>query len=219
MRTTLANAVFGRVRAGILTVLYGQPEEWFYLRQIARSVGTSVGAVQRELATLTELQLIVRRPTEALVYFRANQESPVFPEIQSLLRKTLGVFHVLTNALRPVSQKIDVAFVYGSFARGEETAGSDIDMLIVGSCSADEVISALADLDRTLGRALNPTVYSRAEFRAKLAGRNHFLDAVTSGPKTFLFGDEHELRKVGGIRLAEARADKLAGDRGAYQRR
>jgi hypothetical protein len=92
-------------------------------------------------------------------------------------------------------------------AREEETAQSDVDLLVVGKATLDEVLSRLTSVEKNIGRPINPTVYSVAEFKSKLAGRNHFLNAVLNGQKVFLVGDENELRKVGGVRLAKARAD------------
>jgi len=101
-----------------------------------------------------------------------------------------------------------VAFVYGSVARKEETAQSDVDLLVVGKATLDEVLSRLSNVEKSIGRPINPTVYSVAEFKSRLASGNHFLAAVLKGQKVFLLGDEDELRKVGGVRLATAGTDQ-----------
>src|SRR6266853_2086628 len=116
---------------------------------------------------------------------------------QALINKTIGVFSVLRSALQPLSKRIVVAFVYGSVAREEETAQSDVDLMVVGKATLHDVLSRLSTVEKGLGRPINPTVYSVAEFKSKLASGNHFLNSVLKGQKACLLGDEDELRKVG----------------------
>jgi predicted nucleotidyltransferase len=187
----------------VLALLYGHPERPFYTREIGRAAGASVGAVQRELKNLTKIGLIVRSSVGNQVFYQANRDTPVFPEMRALVNKTIGVFHVLRSALEPLSKRIVVAFVYGSVARAEETAQSDIDLMVIGGAKLDVVLSRLSGVDKTLGRPINPTVYSIAEFKSKLANGNHFVNAVLKGKKVFLLGDDDELRKVGRVRLAQ----------------
>jgi len=211
MRTSdrsLGDVLFGQTRGSILAYLYGHPGERYYTRQIARNIGTSVGSVQRELKNLSAVGLVLQSRSGNQVFYQANQDSPVFSEIRSLAAKTTGIFHLLRSALKPLAQRITVAFVYGSIARQEENAASDIDLMIVGSVSVDGVLAALGSVETSIGRAVNPTVYSVAEYRSKLAAGNHFLKSVIRGKKVFLLGDEDELRKMGGARLAEARTHK-----------
>lgn len=211
MRTNnrpLADVLFGQTRGGILGLLYSHSDESFYVRQVARHLGTSVGTVQRELENLSEVGLIVRSKSGNQVFYQANRNSPVFAEMRALLAKTVGIFHVLRSALEPLAKRIRVAFVYGSIARQEEKAESDVDVMIVGTASLDEVLARLGDVEVTLTRAVNPTVYSVAEYRSKLARGNHFLNAVIRGKKVFLFGDEDELNKMGGVRMAETRGQQ-----------
>jgi predicted nucleotidyltransferase len=194
--TSLGNLLFGQTRGRILTTLYGTPDEAFFVRQIARSVDVSVGTVQRELATLADAGLILRTQTGNQVFYRANRDHPTFAELQALLAKTTGVFHQLAEALNPLAKSIEFAFVYGSFARGDENAGSDIDLMVVGQVTLDELLEHLTPLERTLRRPVNPTVYSQKELRAKLKAGNHFLKAIQKGKNTFLIGDENEFRQV-----------------------
>jgi predicted nucleotidyltransferase len=126
--------------------------------------------------------------------------------MRALVSKTIGIFSVLRSALHPLAKRILVAFVYGSVAREEETAQSDVDLLVVGKATLDEILSRLSTVEKKIGRPVNPTVYSLAEFKSRLASGNHFLNAVMKGQKVFLVGDEDELGKVGGVRLAKARS-------------
>ena len=207
MRTcnsSLADVLFGSTRSAVLALLYGRADQSFYTRQIAREVDASVGAVQRELETLAKIGLIVRTSSGNQVFYQANSTSPVFPEIRGLINKTVGVFSVLRSAFQPLSKRIVVAFVYGSIARQEETAQSDIDVMVIGAIKLEDVLSRLSDVETTLGRPVNATVYSLAELKSKLASGNHFVNAVLKGNKVFLLGDEDELRKVGRVQLVKA---------------
>jgi predicted nucleotidyltransferase len=206
MSTGLADLLFGRTRGAILALLYGHPDQSFYTRQIAREIDTSVGAVQRELGNLSKVGLVVRSSVGSQIFYRVNRDAPIFREMQGLVNKTIGIFSVLRSALHPLAKRVLVAFVYGSVAREQETAQSDVDLLVVGKATLNEVLSRLSTVEKSVGRPVNPTVYSVEEFKSRLASGNHFLTAVLKGQKVFLLGDEDELRKVGGVRLAKAGA-------------
>ena len=202
---SLADVLFGKGRGALLALLYGHPDESFYYRQITRRLATvSAGTLQRELDTLSQLGLIDRSTVGKQVFYRANRKHPVFPELRALVAKTVGAIQVLRSALAPMADRISLAFIYGSMARQEEKAESDIDLLIVGKVALEDVLTCVSDLEPSLGRAVNPTVYSLAEFKTKLKSGNHFLNSVVQREKIFLIGDEGELRKVGGIRLAQS---------------
>jgi predicted nucleotidyltransferase len=199
MSTKLASAgslLFGQIRGGVLALLYGAPGEPFYIRQIAREIGASVGSVQRELTLLDGAGLIERSVLGNQVFYRANRDHPVFAELRALLAKTIGVFQLLKTSLDSLSPRIDFAFVFGSVARGEETAASDIDLMVVGDVSLDEVLDALAPLEKQLRRPVNPTIYSLRELRRGLRARNHFLRSLQNSKKVFLIGNEDEFRKA-----------------------
>jgi predicted nucleotidyltransferase len=205
--TGLADLLFGRTRGAVLALLYGRADQSFYTREIAREVGASIGAVQRELENLSKVGLIQRKSVGNHVFYQANRDTPIFPEMRALINKTIGIFGILRSVLRPLSKQIVAAFVYGSVAREEETAQSDVDLMVVGKATLDEVLSRLSTAEKAIGRSINPTVYSLAEFKSKIAARNHFVSSVLKNQKVFLLGDEDELRKVGGVRLAKARTD------------
>jgi predicted nucleotidyltransferase len=209
MSTTrgLADLLFGRTRGAVLALLYGRPDQSFYTREIAREVDASVGAVQRELENLSKVGLIVRKSIGSQVFYQVNRDASIFAELRALINKTIGIFGVLRSALQPLSKQIVAAFVYGSVAREEETAHSDVDLLVIGKATLDQVLSRLSSAEKAIGRSINPTVYSVAEFKSKLAAENHFLTSVMKGQKVFLLGDADELRKVGGVRLVKAGTD------------
>jgi uncharacterized protein len=199
----LADFLFGRTRGAVLALLYGRADQSFYTRQIAREVDASIGTVHREPENLSKVGLIARNSVGNQVFYQANREAPIFPEMRALVNKTIGVVSVLRSALQVLSKPIAVAFVYGSLAREEETAQSDIDLMVVGDAALDEVLSRIAAVESVIGRPIHPTVYPVAEFRSTLASGNHFVNSVLKGKKVFLLGDEDELLKVGRVRLAK----------------
>jgi len=200
---SLAAALFGQTRRVILSLLYGHPDETYYLRQLARSTGSGLGAVQREIKRLTESGIVRRTVRGRQVFYQANPDCPLFAELKSLVVKTTGVADVLRTALAPLARRIQLAFVYGSIARLEQKSASDVDLMVVGDVSFGDIVSALAAAQETLAREINPTVYSLAEFKAKLKAGHHFLTSVVRREKIFLIGDENELARLGAKRLAQ----------------
>lgn len=137
------------------------------------------------------------------MFYRANRDHPVFSEVRALVSKTVGLRARLSSAIAPLADRISIAFIYGSTARREERSESDVDLMIVGRASLEDVLGTLTSVEKSAGRVVNPTVYSISEFKTKLSSGNHFLNSVMRDEKIFLIGDEHELRKVGGVRVAE----------------
>jgi len=191
----LSNTLFGRTRGAVLCVLYGHIDESFYLRQLARRADVALGPVQRELRQLVDSGLVTRKTVGSQTLYRANQESPVFAEIKSLVTKTVGMHDVLYAALEPLRKKINLAFVFGSVARAGETQSSDVDLMVVGKVDFSTVVFKLADAQKVLNREVNPTVYSVKEFRGKVRG--NFLKTVLADKKLFIIGDEDVLRELG----------------------
>lgn len=210
----VSNVLFGRTRRRVLGWLYGHADQAYYLRQIVRTTGAAQGAVQRELALLTGAGLITRSVQGRQVYFQANRQSPVFPELQSLLMKTAGVIDVLREALSSFTDDIATAFVFGSAARGELRADSDIDLLVVTELPFETIADVLSGAQERIGRDVNATVYPRAEFRAKVEAGHHFLVSVLRSPHVFVIGDGDELGRLGAQRLADRPADERRRDRG-----
>ena len=188
----MGSALFGKTRLAILGLLYGQIDRAFYLNEIIRLTDVGRGAVQRELARLTQVGLLTKTRQGQQIYFQANVNAPVFDELRGLVRKTTGVVDRLRRSLEPLADRIQMAFVFGSIARGEETATSDIDLLVVGDVSLFDVVAATAGIRESLGRDLNPTVYPPAEYAEKIRGKDRFLSTVSAGPKLYLIGGDNE---------------------------
>jgi uncharacterized protein len=193
--SVLSNTLFGRTRGALLSIFYGHVGESFYLRQLARRTSIALGPVQREVRQLVDAGLVIRKIVGGRTLYSANQESPVFLEIKSLVTKTVGMHDVLSVALDPLRKKINLAFVYGSVARSSEREQSDIDLMVVGKVDFGTVVSKLSEAQKTLNREINPTVYSVKEFRDKMRG--NFLKTVLSEKKLFVIGDENVLAELG----------------------
>jgi len=189
-----AAALFGKVRSAVLALLFSHADQSFYLREIARMVGTGHGAVQRELAQLLKAGLVTRTRRGREVFYQANRASPVFPELHGLIVKTVGVADVLREALAPLAERVRVAFIYGSFAKGEERAESDVDIMVVGDVDFGEAVSALRPAQDRIGREVNPSVFAPEEWRRRVAGGDHFITTIQREEKLFLIGDEQDLR-------------------------
>ena len=212
--------LFGSTRRRLLGWLFGHPDESFYLRDLLRQTGAPEGGAQRELAALTAAGLLTRLVRGRQVYFQANAASPVFPELLSLLTKTTGIVDVLRAALSPLAPKIVASLVFESAARGELKQGSDIDLLVIGDVSLGEVVDALADADRKLGRETNPVVYPADEFSRKARAGHHFLTALQNGPVLFVTGGRRDLESLGADQSLARRAPDVTGrDREPARRR
>ncbi len=206
---SVGEVLFGRTRGSILGLLYGHPDESFYFQEIRRRTDAAgVGAVQRELRTLEKAGLIEASARGNQIHYRANQNHSLYPELRSLIAKTVGVFDVLRRALAPFGEHIAVAFVYGSVARYEEKAGSDIDVMVIGDVALEDLVEQFAKAETTLRRTINPTLYEVSEFRKKLAGGNHFVTSVVGDEKVFLIGEDDELRAIREERLDHRGAEQ-----------
>ena len=197
MPVSLPDALFSKVRQRVLAVLFGTPDRSFYANEVIALARSGTGAVQRELASLAAAGLLTIRKQGNQKHYQANASAPVFAELRGLVLKTMGLADVMLAALVPLAEQIDAAFVYGSVAKQQDTARSDIDVLIVSSNLANlsyaDVFSALEAASATLGRTINPTLYTRAEFTKRLANNNAFVARVLQQPKIWLIGNEDQL--------------------------
>ncbi len=194
----IARLLFGGVRRQVLSLVMGRPDERFYLREIVRVVGAGSGAVQRELAQLVEAELLCREVSGRQVYFSANRESLIYEELRAIVEKTAGVADVLRTCMAPLQRtaRIEVAFVYGSVARGAQRSKSDVDVMVIGDVTMAQVVPTLRDAERVLRREVNATVFPRDEWRAKVANPSAFLRRVLDAPRIFITGGEHELERL-----------------------
>ncbi len=188
---SLADALFPKVRQRVLAVLLGAPDRSFYTNEVIGLAQSGAGAVQRELADLAAVGLLTVRKQGNQKHFQANAASPVFAELRGLVLKTMGLADVLRAALVPLAPQIERAFVFGSIARQQDTAASDVDLMVVSdSLSYGELFGALEGAAHTLGRTINPALYTTAGFHARLQGDNAFINRVMQQPKIWLIGQE-----------------------------
>jgi predicted nucleotidyltransferase len=195
MHQSAGTLLFPEYRRRILGLMLLRPEEALHGREIARRIGLPAGTVARELQRLAEARLLTRDRRGNQQVYRANTHSPIFTELASILRKTSGVVDVLANALGPVAERVRVAFVFGSVARGQESAGSDVDLMLIGDLGFREAVTLLHPTQAEIGREVNPKVFAIEEFCGKLQS-DPFLADVMSKPKLFVVGNAHDLEEL-----------------------
>jgi predicted nucleotidyltransferase len=197
MHHSPSSILFPGYRRRVLGMLLLHPEESLHGREIARRTGLPAGTLTRELKRLAEAGLLncERRGNQLL--YSANRQSPIFEELAGILRKTSGLADVVAEALEPLTDHIEVALIFGSVARGSETRGSDVDVLIIGPVDYGIVVDALYPAQERLAREINPKVFTAREWSGKLKEKNPFVLEVLSGKRIFLIGGEHELTELG----------------------
>ena len=197
MHQSLPSLLFPEYRRRVLGLLLLRPDEALHGREIARRTGLPAGTITRELTKLAEVGLLKRTKRGNQQVYSADSTSPVFAELASILRKTSGLADVLVQALASAAPKLHLAFVFGSVARGHETAGSDVDVMLVGDLGFREAVELLHPCQATLGREVNPKVFSTREFSDKAATEPFLID-VLAKPKLFLIGNAHDLEELVG---------------------
>lgn len=203
MSQNLASLLFGSYRRAVLTLLLLRPEESLHVREIARATGKPAGTLVRELNALAEAGVLARKRVGNQVHFQANPACPIYEDLRNILKKTVGVADVLREALAPLAPRIRAAFVYGSIARGDERAGSDIDLMVIGEVKFAEVVGALAPAQEALRREVNANVYPALEFGKKTAAGEPFLKRVLADRRIFVVGGEDDIGKPGAHRQAQ----------------
>ncbi len=197
-KTRPIDALFSKTRQGILAAAYGQPKRWWYLSELAEELNTAPSSLQRELKSLASSGILRQRRDGKRLYFQGESESPIFPELSGLIAKTLGVTEELRVTFARFKDRVACAFLYGSVARGQEHALSDVDLVVIGGVGLSELSAPLRALERKFRREFNVTCYSPDEFRQKATSGNHFVTSVLKGEKIFLKGDADELESIVG---------------------
>lgn len=188
--TTLGDALFTRTQQKVLGLLYGRPDQSYFTNEIVRWAALGTGSVVRELERLVAAGLLRRTGKGNQNHYQANPDCPIYEEVIGIVRKTFGIGDVIKAALIPLQARIDAAFIYGSIAKGQATATSDIDLMLIGNDLAyGEIMELLAPAETRLARTINPTVYTRQDFQTKLANGNHFLQRVLGQTRITLWGE------------------------------
>jgi predicted nucleotidyltransferase len=192
----LSEILSSKVRAEVFRLLFGLNDDALHMRDIERKSGFAIGTIQTEMKKLNRLDLVLKRRDGNRLYYSANRQHPIFPEIKALVIKTVGLLDVLRVAL--VDEKgIRVAFVFGSLADSAEKAGSDIDLMVVGNLGLRSLTRLLQGIAEKLGREINPYVLTLKEFKRRKNENEHFLTRVLKDSKLFIIGDENDLKTVG----------------------
>ena len=185
--------LFSEYRRRVLGLLLLHPEERYHVREIARLTSTTAGTLHRELSKLAKANVLLRELSGNQVYYQANRNLPIYPELTSILKKTSGLVDVLFDSLAPLAEKIEVACVFGSVAKGTENLGSDVDVLVIGDIDFTEIVTTLYSAQTSLGREINPKIYSREQWKASLQKQELFIQEILNNPKLFIMGAENDL--------------------------
>lgn len=197
--------LLGMTRQAVMGLLLLRPDERFHLRQVVRLVGAGVGAVQRELKALVAMGVVLREQSGRQVYFQANRQSPIYPELQGLLLKTSGVAGVLRAVLAPVEMRIKAAAVFGSVAKGTMQHGSDLDLLVVSeNLTMRELAGAIREASGRLGREINVNLYAPREWARRYREGHPLVKSILTEPRMMVIGGENELERMAKERVGQA---------------
>ncbi len=189
---SVIHVLFPKVRAELVRLLFADQAKEFHLRELVRLSNLSIGTLQAEVRKLSSAGLLTSRRDGNRLYYRANTAHPIFPELQGLALKTTGLREQLADALTGLPG-VELAFVFGSQASGTAGAGSDVDLLVIGSVGLRALAPRLRPVTTNLGRELNPHVLSRETFIAKASVGDAFIANVLVAPKLWIIGGANEL--------------------------
>jgi len=187
---SLADALFTATQQRLLGLLFGQPKRSFFVTELIELADVGRGAVQRELSRLERSRLVMTEKHGNQKHYRANPDAPIYKELCSIVRKTVGIQETVRAALEPLETSMSLAFIYGSVAKQSDTAKSDIDLLVVSDdLTLEDLYSHLSPVEKQLGRQINPALYTKREFNKRREGGNAFLMRVLGAPTLLLKGE------------------------------
>jgi predicted nucleotidyltransferase len=194
---SIGNVLFTKTQQKVLGLLFGKPGQSFYLNEITKLSQMGRGTIKRELERMEAAGIVVKNRIGNQNHYQANSECPVYSELMGIARKTFGVADVIKTALNSILDEVALAFIYGSVAKGEDTAKSDIDLLIVSNeLTYSEVMERLLDSETSIGRPINPTIYNVDQIEKKLKQDNAFVSRVMEQPKIWIKEDEDVYRTI-----------------------
>ena len=188
--------MFGAYRRALLAQLLLRPDEDFHLRELERMTGIPAGSLHRELKALSEAGMLLKERQGNQVRYQANRACPVYEELASIFRKTVGLAGVVSDALADLSSRIDLAFIFGSLAVGRQKYSSDVDLMIIGNISLLEAVTALASAQEKLGREINPVVTTASKFGSQVMKKERFISRVLEEPKIFVIGNANDFTEL-----------------------
>lgn len=184
--------MFSAYRRGLLATLLLRPGERFHVRELGRMTGIPAGSLHRELKALAEAGVLQRERVGNQVFYIADQACPIYTELAAIFRKTSGLASILREALSSLSDKIEVALVFGSMASGKQVPASDVDVLVIGDVSLAAIVKVLSPLQATLGRDINPVAMSPEKFLRQLDRQERLALRIVKEPKLFVIGNADE---------------------------
>lgn len=196
--TTIADALFTKTQQKVMGILFRKPDTTFYLNEIVGLAGMGKGTIKRELEKMTAAGLLTLKHIGNQNHYQANPASPIYKELIAISRKTFGISDVICESLSPAQHSIQYAFIYGSIAKGTDTASSDIDLMIIGDDLAyTDMMNLLMKAEKELQRPINPSIYTLKDFKEKLQQENSFLTRIMQQEKITIMGSEDVIKKAG----------------------
>ena len=196
--TSIADTLFTKTQQRVLGLLYGKPDSSFYTNEIMRYAGMGRGTISRELNRLSSSGLVSVTRQGNQLHYQANKDNPVYSDLLNLIRKTFAIVDVIKAALLPVNEQIELAFIYGSMAKGEDTIKSDVDLMLVSpSITYADVMRVLSDAEDTVGRPINPSIYTAEQVKNRLDDKNAFMSRVMEQPKIWVKGQDDDISNIG----------------------
>ena len=197
LSTSIGDALFTKTQQRVLSLLYGKPDKSFYTNEIVRWADMGRGTIHRELDRLVSAGLLVVSHEGNQHHYQADSTNPIYNELVGIVRKTFGIADVIKAVLVLVDDKIDLAFIFGSIAKGDDTASSDIDLLVItDSLGYAELMTVFSDAEQSLGRPINPSIYTMEQVKSKLHDKNAFLIRIMEQPKLWVKGCEDDIREI-----------------------
>lgn len=189
---SLGDALFSKTQQKIFALLFTKPDQSYFTNEIIRWAGLGKGTVMRELERMLAAGLLLRNQRGNQHHYQANPHCPVYAELVAIARKTFGIGDLIKNALVLLEPELSQGFIYGSIAKGESSATSDVDLMLVGeNLSYGQIMELLAPVEEMIGRRINPTIYTPADFLARLNAGNHFLTRVMDQARISLWNEGH----------------------------
>lgn len=198
MKVSIADALFTKTQQRVLGLLYGRPARSFYTNEIVRWADMGRGTIRRELERMVDAGLLKSKKEGNQLHYQANHDNPIYDELVSIIRKTFGIADLIHEALQAIEGEIEWSFIYGSVAKGLDTADSDIDLMVVAEqLSYADLITQLSDVEQKLARPINPTLYTKKQILSKIKEENAFVTKVLEQPKLWIKGTEDVIRELG----------------------
>ena len=189
----LSNALFTTTQQKVLGLLFTQPDKSFYIKEILRLTGMGVATIKRELDRMLAAGILQMTKIGNQHHYQVNPECPIYSELSGIIKKTSGIRHSIRSALSTLAGQIDWAFIYGSVAAEKETTSSDIDLMVIGNVSFSQVVNVIYPLQKTLGREINPKIYSSEDWLLMKKSENAFLNELLLKPRIDVIGNNHGL--------------------------